>query len=111
MERDKDILDIITYILVERGYSVLSLSSDEEIFNQIHFFSPNVLLLDIVNTNQEGTAICWAIKASPTTKHIPIIAMSTHVKLADIKGKCADDVLPKPFDLDEIVTLVEQLIL
>lgn len=100
MDRDRDILDIVTYILVERGYAVLSLLSDERIFNQIHVFSPNVLLLDIFNPNEEGTATCRAIKAAAKTKHIPIIAMSTHVKLADIKGKCADDVLPKPFDLE-----------
>ncbi|MES2874306.1 MAG: response regulator [Bacteroidota bacterium] len=111
MDRDKDILDIITYIFVERGYSVLSLSNDDRIFDHIHIFSPIVLILDIVNINEEGTETCMAIKASPTTKHIPILVMSTHVKLADLKCKCADDVLPKPFDLDELVTIVEQLIL
>lgn len=111
MDRDKGILDIITYILTESGYRVLSLLNDEGILNQIQKFTPDALLLEIMNPSVEGTAICRAIKTASGTKHIPIIVLSTHPKLTDIKGEYVDDVLPKPFDIDELLNIIEHLTL
>ena len=108
VERDKDILEIVTYILNERGYDVLSSQSEEGIFNQIIEFNPDVILLDIIQPSTQGTELCRKIKAAEKIKHIPVVVLSTHTKAQTIKEVCADDILQKPFDISELVDILEK---
>jgi DNA-binding response OmpR family regulator len=108
LERDRDILEILTYILIERGYQVVSTQNEEEIFGHIATLSPDAILLDIINPSFEGTKLCRAIKAAETTKHIPVIVLSTNCTVETIKEACADDILAKPFDISELIDALEK---
>ncbi|HXH98996.1 MAG TPA: hypothetical protein VNI52_01920 [Sphingobacteriaceae bacterium] len=48
VDRDKDILEIITYILTDRGYEVVSSPTEDGILKQILEFNPDAILLDII---------------------------------------------------------------
>lgn len=108
VERDRDILEIVSYILIERGYQVVSSQTEEGIFNKIKEFNPDAILLDVIKPSTEGTELCRAIKAAEGTKHIPVIVLSTHTRAAAIKEVCADEILPKPFDIDQLVDVLEK---
>lgn len=108
VERDKDILEIVTYILRDKGYDVLASQSEEGIFNQILTFKPDAILLDIIQPSDQGTELCRQIKAADNIKHIPVIVLSTHTKAASMKEVCADDILPKPFDISDLVDVLEK---
>lgn len=111
MDRDKDILEIITYILTDRGYEVVSSPTEDGILKQILEFNPDAILLDIIRPSIEGTELCRAIKSTATTKHIPVIVLSTHTKVAAVKEVCADEIVPKPFDISELVHILERQLL
>lgn len=108
VENDPNILEIIAIVLSEEGYEVNSLSSGDGIFGYIKQFKPDVILLDVIRTTDEGTALCRAIKAAEGSAHIPVIVLSTHPKAKQTKEICADEVVPKPFDLMDLVAAVEQ---
>jgi len=108
MEKDAAILEIVSYVLIEADYDVKALNAEEGIFEQIYNYKPHAILLDIVAPTLKGTEVCNTLKANPKTKQIPVIVFSTHPKVTEtIKQVCADEVLPKPFDIDELLNVIE----
>lgn len=108
IERDADILNVVEHILTERGYKVISFQEEDKAFKTIVEIQPDGILLDIIKPSDAGIKLCLAIKEAEKTKHIPVIALSTHPKAIAVKGICADEVLSKPFDIDELVAAVDE---
>ncbi|MBB2144797.1 response regulator [Pedobacter sp. LMG 31464] len=110
VENNKDILELISLILDEAGYELSLYTNERNIFEHIVSFQPDAILLDIVRPTVEGTELCRQIKEAEGTSHIPVIVLSTHPQIERVKEVCADEVVPKPFDIDALLeTLEEQL--
>jgi DNA-binding response OmpR family regulator len=110
VESNKDILELISMVLEQAGYEPSLYASEKGIFEHITEFKPDAILLDIVKPTVEGTELCRQIKAAEGTKHIPVIVLSTHPQIERVKEVCADEVVPKPFDIDTLLeTLKDQL--
>jgi len=108
IEKDRDILEVVSYILVDAGYSVSPFGTEEVTLEHIINENPNLILLDVISISEEGTALCQAIKNNRKLRNIPIVALSTHLKPQLIKETCADEVMKKPFDIDELLQIVEE---
>jgi CheY-like chemotaxis protein len=70
---------------------------------------PDVILLDVLLSGEDGREICRKLKADPQRQHIPVIMLSAHAdasKVADTSG--ADDFLEKPFDVDALIAIVKK---
>ncbi|MBC8054057.1 MAG: response regulator [Sphingobacteriaceae bacterium] len=107
VENDKEILTIISYLLTEEGYDVHSLRSAEGLISEIESYQPHAILLDIIVPGIEDTELCKAIKSTKAINHIPLIVLSTHPTVyATIKELCADEVISKPFDINNLVEIV-----
>ena len=110
VENNLDILELITIVLNEANYVVSAHSSEKNIFEHIISFNPDAILLDIIKPTLEGTELCRQIKAAEDTSHIPVIVLSTHTQIHQVKEVCADEVVEKPFDIDGLLqALNEQL--
>ncbi|PAW95385.1 hypothetical protein CKK33_18525 [Mucilaginibacter sp. MD40] len=108
MENDQAIIEIVSLILEDEGYEVKALNTESRILDVINEYKPNVIILDIIRPSEAGTLLCLTLKENPKTKHIPVIVFSTHPKvLTALKEVCADDVVPKPFDVAELINAVE----
>ena len=108
MEKDDAILEIVCYVLKDAGYDVRALNAEDGIYDHISSYNPDIILLDIVTPTPKGTEVCNTLKTNKKTKHIPVIVFSTHPKVTQtIKQVCADEVLPKPFDVDELLKVIE----
>jgi two-component system phosphate regulon response regulator PhoB len=107
-ETDKVILEIVTFILSEQGFTVKSLLSEQRVVQTILDVRPCAILLDVVRMTQEGTHLCRQIKNVKRMMHIPLIVLSTQAKAMTLKGRYADEVLLKPFDIYELITIVEK---
>jgi DNA-binding response OmpR family regulator len=108
IENDEAILEIVSTILAEEGYEVNALHTPRFFFNEIERYQPDAILLDIVEPSPVGTEICHALKKNIKTKHIPVIVFFTHPKVMQtIKNVCADEFVPKPFDIDALIKAVE----
>ena len=108
MEKDDSILEIVSYVLKDAGYNVKALNAEDGMYEQVITYKPDAILLDIIAPSTKGTEVCNTLKEDQKTKHIPVIVYSTHAKIAQtIKQVCADEVLPKPFDIDELLGVIE----
>ncbi|WP_207422954.1 response regulator [Desertivirga brevis] len=107
IEKDDDILQVIEHLFREEGYEVFTANSEFGIFEKIRNSRPHAILLDVISTTPQGTELCRALKSEEGIRHIPVIVLSTHLKVEMMKGDCADDVLSKPFDIAMLVEIVE----
>jgi DNA-binding response OmpR family regulator len=110
IDNDKDTLDIVTLVLVDKGYDVIdSLSTD--IISNILVICPDLILLDNWLDETRGSEVCKELKANLKTAHIPIIMMSTASGLPAIATDCkADGYMEKPFDLSLLEETVNRLL-
>jgi DNA-binding response OmpR family regulator len=108
IENDKGIRELISTLLAEAGYLVYLIGTEDDAFEEIKNFKPDAILLDVVQSTEKGTELCRAIKENENTGHIPVIVLSTNVQVTEtIKEVCADEVMPKPFDVDELMNAIK----
>lgn len=110
VDDDIDILEIVTLLLVERGYEVKALDHGETIFEDIQDFQPGLILMDVMLGGMDGRAICKDLKTNPVTRELPVILISgTHdlVESIHLPGG-PDDFIAKPFDLDQLYNKIDQ---
>jgi len=56
---------------------------------------------------EDGAAMSQRLSANPATAGIPLVIMSARRELREVaQAMQADDVLPKPFDLEELEQVV-----
>src|SRR5260221_9684749 len=100
---DPAICDSIQFMLEEEGYLVATTVNGETVQHMDKEF-PDLLLLDIWLSGQDGREICKQLKNQASTKHIPIILVSASrdlVKSAHEAG--ANDFVAKPFHMEELL--------
>lgn len=107
IDDDPDILDALCMFLTDEGFSVESISRGDDAADKAHSFDPSVILLDVLLSGKDGREICRAFKADKTLKKIPIIMISAHPNAeTSVKQAGADDFLAKPFDVDQLLTVI-----
>ena len=112
IEDDRDIRDTIVYILEEEDYEVIA-SEDSKILKSIDSLKPDLVLLDNWLTDWKsdanGQQLSKELKTNPLTSHIPVIIISAVSNIKEIaEAGLADGYLRKPFDLNELVQIVEK---
>ena len=106
---DKGVIEVIQIILEENGYEVKTLQNGKGITKKILAFKPNLIFLDIWMPGIDGKEITKLIKNSSSTKQIPVVVISALNDAGKISQEIgADDFLPKPFELNQLLNLVEK---
>ena len=100
---DPAILDSLKIMLELEGYHV-DTTVDGEVVYKMEKNYPNLLLLDIWMSGQDGRDICRYLKSEPHTKNIPIIMISaSRDVMKSAKDAGADDFIEKPFEMEELL--------
>jgi DNA-binding response OmpR family regulator len=107
-EDDEGILEAMKIMLELEDYEVKT-TVDGKAIHDMKEELPDLLLLDIWMSGMDGRDICKYLKSQEHTKHIPIILMSASKETEKTAREVgADDFLAKPFELDELVAMVEK---
>jgi DNA-binding response OmpR family regulator len=106
---DPGIVDAVEMLLEFEGYEVTSTVDGSTVLDMKGEL-PDLLLLDIWMSGEDGRDICKKLKSLSATKNIPVIMISAS---RDIKASAlaagADDFLAKPFEMDELLKKIEEL--
>jgi CheY-like chemotaxis protein len=108
VEDDPDIVLALTTILEDEGYVVVALDSGKHLSENLPPSSlPDLILLDMLLSGQDGREIARQLKADPSTRHIPILMLSAYPTIEqEAKAAGADSFLAKPFELDDLLAKV-----
>ena len=109
-EDDMTMVSLLTTLLKMEGFQVVALSPDADIPAAVLREKPDVLLLDVHLSDQNGLDILDVIRHSKGTEHARVVMSSG----ADVKEECvrrgADGFLMKPYMPDDLIMVLKQAI-
>ncbi len=106
-------LTMIATPLRNSGFEVVTAVDGDEAIEKVLRERPQCIVLDVVLPKQNGFQLCRKLKNAETTKHIPIILLtSKNTPLDESWGlrQGADLYVTKPFNADELVANVRRLV-
>ncbi|MBE9584338.1 response regulator transcription factor [Mucilaginibacter sp. JRF] len=107
---DPGIVDAVEMLLEFEGYAVTSTVEGSAVL-ALQDNLPDLLLLDIWMSGEDGRDICRSLKGDATKKHIPVIMISASKDIKDSAMQAgADDFLAKPFEMNDLLGKIEALI-
>ena len=112
IEDDPSIRKLVEYSLSSNGISIVSFPSGEEAFES-DLKDAELFILDIMLPGMDGMEILSRIRKDPTLGRVPVIMLTAKHSEYDIaKGldDGADDYIPKPFGILELISRVKAAI-
>ena len=109
LEDDKDLRELITYLLENEHYLVKTYPTATSFLNSLDLEHPDLILIDVRLPDGDGMEICALLKKDQLTAHIPIIMMSAHRNFINAATQCqAEAFIPKLFDIDNLIQKINQ---
>lgn len=113
VEDDASICDAVKLILEYAGYAVQTCTDGhviEELLHDAHG-SPQMILMDIYLSGNDGRVLTKKLKQEQTTRNIPVLMMSANLQAdSDARKVGADDFIPKPFDVTTLLGKVRRYV-
>lgn len=111
------LLDTVREYLESEGFQVVTCLQSRDALPLARGFEPDAIMLDIVMPEMSGWDVLALLGADPRLKRIPVIICTAFVaqalgRLEDLRGPEASrqiGLLPKPFDLDELIEVVQSV--
>ncbi|MGA8178842.1 MAG: response regulator [Desulfobacterales bacterium] len=113
VDDSKVILRIVEKGLAEAGFKVITAENGKKALDLLGDIQPDLILTDIEMPDINGFEFCETIHKNPELSSLPIVAMSTKTDRGYMKRMLqngASAYLCKPFNIDELVILVEKLL-
>jgi two-component system response regulator MprA len=108
---DRAIRDSLATSLELAGYEVTRCADGVQALAATRAASFDVVILDVMMPGVDGLGVCQVLRAEGD--HVPILMITARTETADrVAGldAGADDYVPKPFDIDEVLARVRALI-
>jgi len=113
VEDEKDISNLISHNLKKAGFRVIPALNGTAALSKAKESLPDLILLDLLLPDLEGTEVYKLLKQNPKTKGIPVIMVTAKGEEVDrIVGLelGADDYITKPFSVRELVLRVKAVL-
>jgi len=106
VEDDSDIVENLSILLQDEGYSVCCASSMEQALSALHAENIDLVLLDITLPDGNGYSVCTAVKRQTNAPVIFLTAMADESSIVTGFQLGADDYITKPFKPMELICRV-----
>jgi two-component system phosphate regulon response regulator PhoB len=113
VEDEPDLLRSVEYNFRQAGFQVLTAMRGRDAVRLAQTEAPDVVLLDLMLPDIDGTEVCRQIRASAKTQAIPVIMVTARGDEVDrVVGfeLGADDYVTKPFSVRELVLRVRAVL-
>ena len=105
--------DMLSRRLTRKGFEIAIAEDGEHGVEMAKSESPSLILMDISLPVMDGYEATRQIKANPTTRSIPIVALTAHAMSGD-REKCleagCDEYETKPVDLPRLLDKIKKLL-
>jgi DNA-binding response OmpR family regulator len=109
VEDDPDIMLLLSEILTDEGYTVVSARRGEDAVDVAQSTPIGLMLLDLGLPDLHGNDVLVRLKSSPATSDVPIIVITANPQ--DLRNTSfVEAVIPKPFDLHEVLFEIENVL-
>ena len=112
-EDNAEIRTLVSSILVEEGHKVGVAQNGQQALDMMVDDPPDVLVLDIMMPQMDGYTVLKELKSSGIKEQMKILILTAKTSESDwVRGYKlgADSYLTKPFDTDELINGIEDLL-
>lgn len=106
------IVEMLTLLLSELGVEASGTTVSSEAHQAIAALQPDLVLLDIMMPAPDGLAVLDALQYDSRTAHIPVVLCTASI-LSPSQSRLFSDksigVLSKPFDLEQLRDIVDEV--
>ena len=113
IEDDPSIRELVVYTLGSSGMEAKGFALPSEFWKAVHDVCPELILLDIMLPEEDGLSILRQLRAERRTASVPVMMLTARSSEYDkVIGldTGADDYLPKPFGMMELIARVRALL-
>lgn len=113
LEDDDSIKKLVEYALDSQNMSCMGFANPSDFWTEIKNEKPDLILLDIILPEEDGISVLKKLKAEEKTRHIPVIMLTAKTTEYDtVLGleTGADDYIPKPFGIMELVARIKAVL-
>jgi len=110
IEDDVNVVTLLTQILENQNFTVISASDSLQGTTIAHQENPDLIILDLILPLGGGETSLRNLKMSTHTKEIPIIVMSATVDehlIERVKNMGIEAFIEKPFDTNNLISKVQ----
>jgi len=113
VDDEPDVTDLVAYHLRANGCQVQTATNASSSIGLARSMLPDLVILDIMMPELNGTQICRILRADPKLKNVPIIFLTARAeesdRIAGFEVGC-DDYVCKPFSIKELVLRVQSIL-
>jgi CheY-like chemotaxis protein len=107
VEDDPAIRELMVHAVMEEpGVHVMLAADGAEALAAFEKVRPHLVLLDLQLPGIDGLEVARRLKAAPETASVPIVGFSAGSNAAAAREAGCDGFVAKPFDIDEVMTLI-----
>ena len=113
VEDDENIRELVVYTLASTGLEAQGFATPSAFWSAMQQQLPSLVLLDIMLPEEDGLSILTRLRENAKTKNLPVIMLTAKGTEYDkVRGfdAGADDYIPKPFGMMELLARVKALL-
>ncbi len=113
VDDEEDLRKVLDFNLKSQGYETLLAATGEEALALAREHQPDLVLLDVMLPDMQGTAVCRELKQIAETRSIPIVMVTARGEEIDrVVGfeLGVDDYVVKPFSVRELMLRVRAVL-
>ncbi len=111
LDDEPDLCFLMYSMLKYSGYKVEKTIDPGLVHLLLDKHHPKLLLMDMMLSGVDGKAICAGLRSKPVYKDQKILMISAHPNAhEDCMEAGADAFLAKPFDMDEFLKVINELV-
>ena len=107
------LLRLLEFVLGRRGYVIQGVTNGNAAIEVLKTESPDLVILDVMMPGLDGYEVLTFIRETPRLEGLPVVMLTARAQLDDIQRGLtlgADAYLAKPFDPEDLLSVVESLI-
>ena len=113
VEDDESIRELVIYTLKSQGFEANGFERPSLFWKELEKEHPSLLLLDVMLPEEDGISILKKLRVRPDTRKLPIIMLTARGSEYDTViglDSGADDYIPKPFRMMELISRIRALL-
>ncbi len=116
VDDDPDLVEAVSMKVESKDYRVAKAYDGIEALEKIKEEKPALVILDVMMPRKNGWVVCDEIKQDDNLKDIVVIMLTavadavqtTSYTHHDGKTTLADDYIPKPIDMDDLMRIIDE---